>query len=126
MNLVKRLPPTEKIRRFAEAIAYAEGFGISGTVPTRANNPGDLKINGWTGEVTGDENIPIFSSVEDGWNRLYSQLEFIRDRRSHVYILNMTIQEMANHYTGTQKTEWAANVSGFLHVPVTTILNDLL
>lgn len=118
--------PSEKILRFAQAIAHAEGFGVPGTVPTRANNPGDLKILGWDGPVTGNESIPIFPTPEEGWNKLYKQLELIRDRRSHVYTLNMTIQEMANKYTGTQKIEWGSNVAKFLQVPITTTLKELL
>jgi hypothetical protein len=86
----------------AKAIAIAEGFGIVGAKPTRQNNPGD---------ITGSGEILSFQSQSDGWDALYHQLELIFDNRSHVYNSGMTIQEVANHWTETEKTIWAANVA---------------
>lgn len=98
----------------ADAIAHAEGWGVPGAVPTRANNPGDLKVPGWRGPVTGREGIPIFDTVDDGWSALYHQLQLIERGASSQYDVSMTIAEMANHWTATERPEWAANVAAYL------------
>ncbi len=115
----------------AEAIAHAEGFGQPGAVPTRANNPGDMKPVHWTGPVTGAENIAVFSDVGTGWAALEHELDLIRARKSHVYTPSMTIREMAEHWTGTQRNEWAQNVCDYLSkhgrpATVDTPLKDVL
>jgi hypothetical protein len=111
------------------AIAHAEGFGIAGAVPTRAHNPGDLKIPGWTGLTTGDEDISVFNSDTEGWNHLYDQLLRIQVGNSHVYNLNMTLQQFAAKWTDTQAVDWLDNVLYKLqvlghYVSKTTILGD--
>lgn len=98
----------------AKAIAHAEGFGVQDAVPTRAHNPGDIKIIGWTGEKLGLEGITVFPTDEDGWEALYKQLERIRLEHSHIYSLNMTFTEFAYHWTDTQMSSWLMNVLGKL------------
>lgn len=94
----------------AKAIAHAEGFGISGTVPTRAHNPGDLKIPNWNGAVTGSEGISVFLTDEQGWTALYDQLLRIQIGHSHVYNLKMSFTEFSRHWTDTQESNWLINV----------------
>ena len=94
----------------AKAIAHAEGFGVKGAVPTRAHNPGDLKIPNWTGAVTGTEGITVFPDDETGWNALYKQLLRIKNNQSHVYTLNLTFWQFAFHWTDTQGMTWLDNV----------------
>ena len=44
--------------KFARAIAKAEGFGLPGALPTRANNPGDMMLGdrGW-GNGSGEDSL---------------------------------------------------------------------
>ena len=116
-----------KVRAFADAIARAEGFYVAGSVPQRARNPGDLKIPNWTGPVLG-EGISVFESVDQGWNALYRQLQFIIDGRSRVYNLDFTIRDMGRKYTATltEQDAWANNVARVLNVPVDTPLWQVL
>lgn len=118
--------------RFAHAIAAAEGYYVKGSVPQRANNPGDLKpaewmrTHGWTGEKTGAEGIAIFATPEDGWNILYHQLQLIVSKTSHVYVPTMTIAQMAAKWTDTQSGSWAVNVANQLGGHVTDVIGTLL
>lgn len=104
----------DSIRWFGEAISYAEGFPVAGSIPQRANNPGDLVIPNWGGQTLGAERISVFSSPAEGWRRLYAQLQLIVNGGSHVYTLNMTIREMAHKWTRTQPDQWAQNVANRL------------
>lgn len=110
----------------ANAIAAAEGFGIPGAIPTRANNPGNLVIPGWKGETLGAEGISVFATADEGWKRLYNQLQLIKDGRSRVYTLNDTIATMGAKWAPHDGGNWAANVSRVLQMPLTTRLGDLL
>lgn len=113
------------IKRMAEAIARQEGFYKSGSIPQRANNPGDLKVPGWTGPTLGT-GITVFNSVDDGWQALYRQLWRILTNQSAYYNLDMTIAEMGGVWTATQQDAWSSNVAGFLGVPTSTKLWEVL
>lgn len=114
------------IHKFAQAIAAAEGFGVVGAVPTRANNPGDLTDEGDVGhgflETSGPmgAKITVYGSITDGWNALYKKLRRMFDGASHVYTLDMTIMEMGIKYAGS--AEWAANVARKLGTDTRTTL----
>jgi len=99
------------LKNFARAVAYAEGFGTPGAIPTVANNPGDLKVGG----NTTNGGITIFDSVEAGWNRLYRQLALIISGGSSYYTLDMSIADMGNTYANGD-SNWARNVAGYLGV----------
>lgn len=113
---------TAKIERFALAIATAEGYGIPGAIPTRANNPGDLMLGG----STLGEGITHFADESAGWNALYHQLERIRDDKSSVYSKHFSILEMAKHWAPFDAESWAHNVAQSLSVPVSTEIGILL
>jgi hypothetical protein len=98
------------ITDLAIAISHAEGFGVPGAVPTRAHNPGDLKIPGWTGLKTGNEGITVFGSDDEGWQALYTQLLRIKNNQSHVYTLKLSFSQFAFHWTDTQEGDWLDNV----------------
>ncbi len=125
---------TLRIKSLALAIAHAEGYFTNGSVPQRAHNPGDIKVPNWTGPRTGDEGIPILASdtVDEpleragGWWHLYHQLWLIDQSKSHVYTLDMTIEQMGAKWTDTQADDWARNVAGFLGVDVSTTLRQIL
>lgn len=114
--------PSDAIGRFADAIADAEGFGVAGAVPTRANNPGDLALGG----NTIGAGITVFPTLEDGWNALYNQLVLIRDRRSSRYTPEMTIADMGARYAPGDAYTWASNVARGLGVPASTQIGSLL
>jgi hypothetical protein len=115
----------EPIKRFAQAIAKAEGFYVAGSIPQRANNPGDLKMINWDGPTLG-EGISVFQSVDAGWSALYRQLYLILSGQSGVYNLDMTIAQMGAKWTATQQSAWASNVAGYLAVSPSTPLWSVL
>lgn len=111
----------EPIKQFGHAIARQEGFYVTGSVPQRANNPGDLVMPNWTGPTLG-AGISVFDSPDAGWNALYRQLWLILTGASNRYNLDMTIADMGAVWTTTQKTAWSTNVANYLGVSVDTPL----
>ena len=121
------------IQRLAYAISVAEGFWAGAgdathtpNVPQRAHNPGNIKVPGWTSPTTGAEHIPMFLTVEEGWKRLYVQLQRIINGASAHYTLGMSLAQMSEVYTDTDTSNWGTIVAGVLGVPVTTTLRTLL
>lgn len=109
------------IKTLASAIARAEGFYVTGSIPQRAHNPGDLKVPGWAGPTLGN-GISVFQDDQAGWNALYKQLYLILTGQSSHYTLDDTILSMAQTWTTTQSQAWAGNVAGYLGVPTSTPL----
>jgi hypothetical protein len=63
------------IPRIAELIAKEEGYGIPGAMPTRDDNPGDLRHSPHSFHSAGAPNaIGQIDSPADGWNDLVRQL----------------------------------------------------
>ena len=89
---------------FAEAIAFAEGYGVPGAIPTLRNKPGELKQPSSGGGIT------TFATPAEGWEALYNQLDLIRTGRSAYYQPTMTIAQVANVWTATEQTAWLSNV----------------
>ena len=106
------------IERFAQAIAHEEGFYIEGSVPQRANNPGDTTDAGDVGNgfiQTGGPNgakITIFSNVTDGWNELFRKVRRMLSGASEVYTLNLTMEQVGIKYSGDPN--WGPNVAARL------------
>jgi hypothetical protein len=110
--------PTRKIKRIAEAIAKAEGYGVPGAIPTVRNNPGNLK--------GADGQIRWFSTPEEGWSALYRQVTMMFTGESRYYRPDMTIAEIARIYTGEAAyMNWANNVARFLGVTPQTRLIEV-
>jgi len=108
---------SQGVRLFARAIAFAEGYGVPGAIPTIRNNPGDLKLPADGGAIS------TFPTPTDGWLALYRQLKIIIEGRSSFYVLDMTIAQMAERWTATERSAWAANVVTYLQragLPVTS------
>jgi hypothetical protein len=60
----------------AKDIAAEEGYGIAGDVPTRNNNPGDLRHSPHSAHSPTDPNgIGQIDTPADGWADLEEQLE---------------------------------------------------
>lgn len=111
----------EKTKRFANAIATAEGFGVSGAIPTRAHNPGDLKLGDkGFGTLAGHT---VFASDADGWAALYRQINLWRTGKSAHANLDTNIAQISEFYAG-DSANWARNVAAALGVPVTTTLRQ--
>ena len=108
---IDNLNNTKQVIDLGYAISIAEGFGADpNNVPTRAHNPGDLKIPNWKGPVTGSEGITVFPNDTVGWNHLYDQLNRIRNNRSHVYLKSMTFAQFARVWTDTAQSSWLNNI----------------
>lgn len=107
----------------ALAIARAEGFDVEGSIPQRANNPGDLRI-GDRGLGMLGEGITIFPTVEDGWDALDHQCGRILSGKSPYYRPQMTLAEMGMTYSGGDQ-DWAKNVAAILGVPESITLAEL-
>lgn len=108
------------IQAFATAIAKEEGFYVEGSVPQRANNPGDLTDDGDVGhgviETQGimGAKITIYGSVEDGWAALTHKIARMLSGNSKVYRPNMTFMEVGMSYAGV--VSWGVNVASRLGV----------
>jgi hypothetical protein len=72
--------------KLAHLIAKEEGYGIPGSIPTRFNNPGDLRHSPHSFH-SGDRNsIGEIPTIEDGWADLERQLQLYGER-------GLTLQE---------------------------------
>lgn len=113
------MSPTRKIRRIADAIALAEGYGVPGAIPTVRNNPGNIRDTR-TGEII------TYASPAEGWAALYRQVTMMLTGESRYYKPTMTIAEVAKTYTGEAAyMNWARNVALHLGVTVDTTLQDV-
>lgn len=102
------------VHMIANAIAQAEGFNVSNSLPQRMNNPGSL-----TDASTGQ--LIAFGNVTDGWNALYTQIDAMFSGGSTYYNSNMTWAQVGAIYSGGDPN-WAINVSNRLSVtPQTTL-----
>lgn len=78
--------------KLATLIAHEEGFGIPGSVPTRDNNPGDLRHSPHSFHLPGaPDAIGKIDNPEDGWADLGRQLQLFADR-------GMTIEQAIYEY----------------------------
>jgi hypothetical protein len=73
--------------KLARLIALEEGYGISGSVPTRDNNPGDLRHSPHSShDAHAPNGIGQIDTPADGWADLERQLGLFASR-------GMTLQE---------------------------------
>jgi hypothetical protein len=67
--------------KLAHLIAQEEGYGIPDALPTRNNNPGDLRHSPHSFHKPGDPNsIGEIDTPEDGWADLERQLQLYAER----------------------------------------------
>ena len=119
----------------AQAIATAEGFFVSGSLPSRANNPGDLEV-GDQGSGTIQQKT-IFGSLDEGWAALENQIGLIASGQSPVYnqvaqslglqdSSQLSIAQIAPTYTGGDNPNaWANTVASELGVSVDTPISEV-
>ena len=108
---------SQQVQDIAYAIAVAERGQTeidSGSIAR--NNPGDIKGS--------DGNFVVYPTLQDGWNALYHQVSLIVDGGSHIYTADMSIAQVAAHYTATQQDAWAANVATVLGVTPDTPIGE--
>lgn len=116
---------SDRIKRLARAIGFAEGFNIAGSRPQRNHNPGDLTLD-VTGKGVGkDGPFVVYATDEDGQSALEWLVTLMLTGRSTIYTPTMTIAEVSTHYTQTEQGSWAANVAGYLGVSVNTPINSV-
>lgn len=107
------------IKRIAEAIAKAEGFGVPGAIPTVRHNPGNIR------SLVAPYPVATYPTDAAGWDALYKQVARMV-AGSALYPAGWTIEQVAKRYTGeAQYMNWARNVAGFLGVPTTTVFSEL-
>ena len=121
-----------KVERLAVAIARAEGFFVEGSLPQRANNPGDMELGnrGWgtmsakTVYAKADINADINDHV-DGWSALRRECTAILTGASADYNVNFTFIELAAKWTGGDSPEtWLDTVLQHLGVEMTMTLRE--
>jgi len=99
------------------AIANAEGFNVSGSIPQRANNPGDLVLGDIGYGTLGSGGITVFPSIDAGWAALANQINLIASGQSTAgYSPTMTIEQVGAIYSGDSTGNWANNVAAYLGV----------
>jgi hypothetical protein len=118
------------IEKCAKASAFAEGFGKPNSIPTRANNPGDLTDDGNLGYGVIDSEGPhgaaitIYPNVTDGWAALYRKWRRALTGASEVYTLRMTIAQIGLKWSGDP--EWAKNFAENFGCSPLSVLSDLV
>lgn len=114
-----------KVLALANAIAKAEGFYSTGSIPQRANNPGDLEVGDIGLGMIG--NKTIFETVEAGWGALQRQCALMLAGQSHVYEPSMTFLTVAHKYTGGDNPiAWANIVASDLRMNIQDTLADYM
>jgi hypothetical protein len=74
-------PHRTLMSKLAQAIAKMEGYGIPSALPTRDNNPGDLRHSPHSShEGEGSNDIGIIDTAADGWADLEHQLQLYAQR----------------------------------------------
>ena len=109
--------------KLAELIAKEEGYGIPGTLPTRNNNPGDLRHSPHSFHSAADPNgIGKIDSPADGWADLERQLELYAQR-------GMTIEEAIYEFAPPEENNtegYLAYVCRGLGLGETSLVSDAL
>lgn len=117
---------TEAIRLFAQGIAIAEGYYVSGSRPNRNNNPGDLTVDTTGIGIGKDGPFIVYATPADGWDALYKQVELMFTNASKIYNSGMTIRQIAEKYTTTDQLAWANNVARTLGISIDTPISALI
>lgn len=117
--------PNAITESLAKAIAFAEGFYVSGSRPARNHNPGDMTAD-LVGKAVGkDGAFVVYANDADGWANLYAQVNHWLNGTSAHAGPDSTIADLSSFYTTTQQAAWAKNVAGHLGVPEDTPIRDL-
>lgn len=111
---------TSNVDRIARAIATAEGFYVMFSRPARNHNPGDMTADLVGRAIGKDGMFVVYANDEDGWSNLRAQINAWLNGSSRHAGPDSTIADISQFYTTTEQEIWAANVAGYLGVPVDT------
>lgn len=118
------------IQLFAEGIAFAEGFYVSGSRASRNHNPGNITLDITGTGIGKDGMFVIYANDADGWDALRRQVELILTDTSSIYTSQMTLREIGRKYASTSSAEeqvyWALNVASKLGIDIDTPVSVLL
>jgi hypothetical protein len=119
-------PGDDPIWNICCAVAIAEGYNVSGSVPFDLNNPGDLSPGDEDGQSTcggaqshGGSQVIVFCTAEGGWTALYNKFNNIVNGNSSVYPVSWTWTQVAQKYAGNWQA-WLNNVTSYLGVDPTS------
>jgi hypothetical protein len=109
-------PSGDRIWLICHAVGYAEGANKSGSLPDRANNPGDISdyFDLYGGVVCGS-NVTQFPTKQIGWQKLYEKWTNILAGNSDVFNPDNSWSVIAQTWAGDWKA-WVTNVTGVLNV----------
>jgi hypothetical protein len=109
-------PSGDRIWLICHAVAYAEGANKAGSLPDRANNPGDISdyFDTYGGVVCGS-NVTQFPNKQIGWQKLYEKWSNIFSGISTTFDANSSWTVIAQSWAGDWKN-WVTNVSNTLGV----------
>ena len=93
--------------KLAQLIATQEGFFVTGTLPQRNNNPGDLRHSPNSTHPCEPDDIGVIDTVEHGWDDLERQLRLYADRGLN---LEDSIYEFAPPADGNDSVAYLAFV----------------
>jgi hypothetical protein len=122
------LPPTPAEQRLFDAIEVAEGYGIPGAIPTRANNPLDItdvgqKLDGDTGQRLGAE-IIVFDTIENGTKAGMAQVRRMLSGTDSLWPAELTLTQVGARYA-LDAVSWPANVASQLGVGIDATLGEI-
>lgn len=108
--------------KLAVLISKEEGFGIPGSLPTRDNNPGDLRHSPHSFHLGDPNAIGQIPTPEEGWEDLEHQLNLFAARR---LTLEQAIYEFAPP-TENDSERYLAYVCNGLGCTPQTLVADAL
>lgn len=123
-----------KADQLARAISEAEGGEVSGALPNRIHNPGDLELGdrGWGTEAAktiyekADWDAALTDKT-DGCSALRRECLAILSWASHNFSPTMTFLQLAQEWTGGDNASaWAQIVSGELGLTINVTLETFL
>ncbi len=110
-------PSGDKAWDVAHAIAKAEGYNVSGSVPQRLHNPGDISDGSakFGSQSHSGSNVTTFPDDETGWQWLHDKIQNIADGNSKVYDADWTWLQIAQTWAADWKP-WVQTVTNELGV----------
>jgi hypothetical protein len=109
--------------KLAQAIGREEGYGVPGALPTRNNNPGDLRhAPGEMHPPDAPNSVGSFATAEEGWTELERQLRLCAGR-------NETVAQLVAIYAPPSENDSARYLSDlctFVGCTPQTLVSDAL
>jgi hypothetical protein len=110
--------------KLAQAIGREEGWGIPGNLPTRNNNPGDLRhAPGEMHPAAAPDAVGSFATAAEGWANLERQLTLYADR-------GLSVQDMIEDCyappSENDSAKYLANICAWVGCSPQTLVEDAL